>query len=60
MKYFATYWLDRQPRLTGRTTGTTDRYESFYERILASCHEFTVANVEVDKSVKVDYCISVI
>ena len=56
MRYFATYWLDHQPEVTGRTTGTTDRYESFHETTLASCHEFTVANVDVDKSLKVDYC----
>ena len=52
MRYFATYWLDHQPRATGCTTDI--RYESSHETILASCHEFTVANVEVDKTLNVD------
>ena len=56
MRYFATYWLDHQPRVTGCTSGTTDRYESFHEKTLASCHEFTVAGVEEDKTMKVEYC----
>ena len=53
MRYFATYWLDHQPRVTGCTTDI--RYESsHHETILASCQEFTVANVEVDKTLNVD------
>ena len=53
MRFFATYRINQQPRLTGCTTDTI--FEDYHN---TSCHKFTVTNVEVDMKEKVDYCIA--
>jgi len=55
MRYFATYWIDQQPLVIGNIRDK--RYEGFHE---TRCFEFSVARVDVDKTVNVEHCLAAV